>query len=86
MNSAATVEVGTIVRVDLHGRRVGGWVVELTDDRPRGASRDQLRPIAKVTGAGPSAELIELVGVGVGAVGRRGGSGRSSSRRRPTAP
>jgi len=52
------VRIGTIVRVDLHGRRVGGWVVDLVADseiEPAG-----LKPIAKVTGHGPSEELIEL--------------------------
>ena len=61
----ATVEVGTIVRVDLHRRRVGGWVVELTEEPTAGVSRERLKPIVlkpivKVTGAGPSADLIEL--------------------------
>ena len=54
----ATVEVGTIVRVDLHGRRVGGWVIELADEVADGVDADRLKPIAlkpivKVTGAGP---------------------------------
>ncbi len=52
------VRIGTIVRVDLHGRRIGGWVVELLHEsevEPAG-----LKPIAKVTGYGPSDELIEL--------------------------
>lgn len=48
-----------MVRVPLHGRRVGGWVVGLSDvagtDRP-------LRPLAKVTGWGPSPEVLELAG------------------------
>ena len=61
----STVEVGTIVRVDLHGRRVGGWVIELADEVADGVDADRLKPIAlkpivKVTGAGPSAGLIEL--------------------------
>jgi primosomal protein N' (replication factor Y) len=51
------VRVGTIVRVPLHGRRVGGWVVGLGTEPPAGVA---LRPIAKVTGWGPPAELIEL--------------------------
>lgn len=45
------------MRVPLHGRRVRGWVVELADqpetDRP-------LLPIARVSSAGPSPELLEL--------------------------
>ena len=61
----ATVEVGTLVRVDLHGRRVGGWVVELTDEPAPGVGSDEpksiaLKSVLKVTGAGPSADLIDL--------------------------
>lgn len=51
------VRVGTMVRVPLHGRRVGGWVVEDDVTPPPGVT---LRPIAKVTGWGPSADVIEL--------------------------
>src|SRR5436309_5583873 len=51
------LQVGTMVRVSLHGRRVGGWVVatagEPETDRP-------LQPVAKVRGLGPPAEVIEL--------------------------
>lgn len=54
----ADVSVGTIVRVDLHGRRIGAWVVGVLD--PTDAAVVDLKPIAKVTGHGPSAELIEL--------------------------
>ncbi|MGI8984376.1 MAG: hypothetical protein ACR2HM_07575, partial [Acidimicrobiales bacterium] len=54
---APAVRVGTMVRVPLHGRRVGGWVVglaaEAATDRP-------LQPLAKVTGWGPPPELISL--------------------------
>jgi primosomal protein N' (replication factor Y) len=53
-----TVDVGALVRVPLHGRRVGGWVVAL--DPPDAHGRGELKPIAKLTGAGPSAELIAL--------------------------
>jgi primosomal protein N' (replication factor Y) len=54
---ADQVRVGTIVRVSLHGRRVGGWVVGLADE----ASTDRpLQPVAKVTGWGPPAELVAL--------------------------
>jgi primosomal protein N' (replication factor Y) (superfamily II helicase) len=68
------VEVGTIVRISLAGRRVGGWVIgvrdEVTDDGeaigmdetwPAPAVRPQvLKPLAKVTGRGPSPEVVEL--------------------------
>jgi len=66
------VRVGAMVRVTLHGRRVGGWVVgEGVDPAEAGADGTQarapgsrrtiaLQPIAKVTGWGPSAEVIDL--------------------------
>ena len=53
------MRVGTIVRVDLHGRRVGGWVVAVDDVEEAPATR-QLKPIAKVTGDGPARNLVEL--------------------------
>ncbi len=55
---AAAVEVGTIVRVLLHGRRVRGWVV--ADHVEPAAGPDQLRPLLTVVSAGPPAELVEL--------------------------
>lgn len=57
---AGAVEVGSIVRVELHGRRIGGWVVAL--DPPDALAAADLKPIAKVTGHGPSAAVIELAG------------------------
>lgn len=54
---ASRVSVGTRVRIALGPRRVGGWVVEVGVDPPAGVD---LRPIAKVTGHGPSTELIDL--------------------------
>ena len=51
------VRVGTIVRIPLHGRRVGGWVVADGVEPPAGVS---VRPLAKVTGWGPPSELVEL--------------------------
>ena len=54
---AAEVRIGTMVRVSLNGRRIGGWVVGLAEsaatDRP-------LQPIAKVTGWGPPADVVAL--------------------------
>lgn len=47
-----------MVRVELHGRRIGGWVIELPETP--GVPVDELKPIAKVRGHGPSADLIEL--------------------------
>jgi primosomal protein N' (replication factor Y) len=51
------VRVGTVVRVELHGRRVGGWVVEDDVEPPPGVT---LRPIAKVTGWGPPPDVVDL--------------------------
>jgi primosomal protein N' (replication factor Y) (superfamily II helicase) len=53
----AHVRVGTPVRVPLHGRRVGGWVVADHVDPPAGVS---LLPVARSGGWGPEPELIEL--------------------------
>ncbi len=54
---ADTVEIGSLVRVDLHGRRVAGWVVALDVDPPEGVA---LRDISKVSSLGPDEHLIEL--------------------------
>jgi primosomal protein N' (replication factor Y) (superfamily II helicase) len=52
------VRVGTKVRVVLGaGRRVGGWVVGVGVEPPAGV---RLRPLAKLSGWGPSAEVIDL--------------------------
>ncbi len=51
------VRVGAQVRIALHGRRVGGWVVADGVEPPEGVT---LRPVAKVTGWGPSADVIDL--------------------------
>ena len=53
------VRVGTMVRIALHGRRVGGWVVADDVEPPPGVT---LRPLAKVTGWGPPADVIDLAG------------------------
>jgi primosomal protein N' (replication factor Y) len=53
------VRVGAMVRVALHGRRVGGWVVADGVEPPPGVT---LRPLAKVTGWGPAAEVLDLAG------------------------
>lgn len=51
------VSVGDVVRVDLHGRRVGGWVVAADVEPDSGIT---LRPLAKVSGRGPSPDVIDL--------------------------
>jgi primosomal protein N' (replication factor Y) len=52
-----SVGVGTIVRVELHGRRVRGWVVDVVDEAAPGVDP---KPLAKVTGAGPPPEVVDL--------------------------
>lgn len=54
----ATAVAGARVRVELSGRRVGGWIIEL--DPADAMPVDGLKPLAKVTGLGPSEELIAL--------------------------
>ncbi|HMJ76279.1 MAG TPA: hypothetical protein VK507_09920 [Iamia sp.] len=51
------VEVGTVVRIDLHGRRVAGWVVEVDVETPPDVD---LKELARVTGVGPSPDLVAL--------------------------
>jgi primosomal protein N' (replication factor Y) len=50
-----SLHVGDRVRVPLHGRTVRGWVVALD-----GATHDELKPIARRLGLGPSPEVVEL--------------------------
>jgi primosomal protein N' (replication factor Y) len=52
------VELGSLVRIPLHGRRVRGWVLEV--DPVADVEASALRQITGVTGCGPTAEIIEL--------------------------
>lgn len=52
------VRVGTLVRIDLHGRRVRGWVVRLGSSAEVPLAR--LKPLAKVSSAGPPSSVVEL--------------------------
>jgi primosomal protein N' (replication factor Y) len=54
---AARLAVGSEVRVVLHGRRVGGWVVEIDVEPPPGLS---LHPLSAVRGWGPPPAIVEL--------------------------
>jgi primosomal protein N' (replication factor Y) len=54
------VRVGTLVRVELHGRRVRGWVVELPPVPADGVDADRLKPLAKVSTQGPPPEVVDL--------------------------
>lgn len=57
MPGAEFVTVGTEVRIELHGRRVGGWVLAVDVQPP---AQVTLRPIAKVRGIGPPQSVVEL--------------------------
>ena len=49
--------VGSLVRIDLHGRRVGGWVIDVDVDP---APDRTLREIRALSSVGPSAEVVAL--------------------------
>jgi primosomal protein N' (replication factor Y) len=55
---AELVGVGTIVRVNLGGRRVRGWVVE--DGVTSEAPPEKLRPLVAAVSAGPPPDIIDL--------------------------
>lgn len=54
---AERIVVGTMVRVELAGRRVGGWVTALDVEPEAGVA---LAPLQKLSGMGPSEEILDL--------------------------
>jgi primosomal protein N' (replication factor Y) (superfamily II helicase) len=58
LDGADAVEIGAIVRVPLHGRRVRGWVLEL--DVEPAVPRDQVLAVLGVVSAGPPPDLVDL--------------------------
>ena len=54
---AGVVVVGTRVRINLHGRRVGGWVTAVGSLIPAGF---ELKPLAGLSGMGPPKEIVDL--------------------------
>lgn len=56
-SGAVPIRIGTVVRVDLRGRRVRGWITALDVTPPEGVS---LSEVKKVSGIGPPADLVEL--------------------------
>jgi primosomal protein N' (replication factor Y) len=59
---AGAARVGALVRVELAGRRVGGWVVELgpAHDLIDVTAGRPLLPLARARGWGPEPEVVEL--------------------------
>lgn len=57
---AHAVRIGTRVRVPLHGRRIGGWVLEVGAAPDVGAA--SLKEVTRVTGLGPAPEVVDLAG------------------------
>lgn len=54
---AERVQVGSIVRIRLGGRRLRGWVTQVGVDPPDGV---KLQPLAGLSGMGPPAEILSL--------------------------
>lgn len=55
----AGAAVGSEVRIELHGRRVGGWITGIGTEPPEGL---ELRELAKLRGVGPEPGLVDLAG------------------------
>lgn len=51
------VRIGDLVRVELHGRRVAGWVIDLD---PSDAHSSGLKPLVKWSSRGPSPDVVDL--------------------------
>ncbi len=55
--SGPPISVGSLVRVQLHGRRTAGWVVAVDVEPPEGV---KLEPILKSSSIGPTDDVVEL--------------------------
>jgi primosomal protein N' (replication factor Y) (superfamily II helicase) len=58
MIGAGLVDVGTMVRISLQGRRVGGWIVAV--DVEPAMDMAKLKPIAKISSIGPGETIVSL--------------------------
>lgn len=56
---AGRILAGSMVRVELAGRRVAAWVTEIDVEPPQGVT---LHPLLKLSGVGPDREMIDLAG------------------------
>lgn len=59
-DSVRGLTVGDRVRVDLNGRRVGGWVVSLSDGSQTGFDNAKLRPLVARSGSGVESGVVDL--------------------------
>lgn len=57
--AGVAVQVGDVVRIPLHGRHVGGWVTAVDVESDPALI---LRMVRKVSGRGPSADILDLAG------------------------
>lgn len=57
---ADRVAVGTLVRIPLHGRRVGGWILDVDPEPDPALGTGALKELTGVTGVGPSGDVIGL--------------------------
>lgn len=57
-----TARVGAKVRVNLNGRRVGGWIIAILSESSDGSQTSpvELKPLLSVQGVGVSADLVGL--------------------------
>lgn len=55
----ARAQIGSLVRISLNGRRVGGWIIGFGPTDP-GRDPAALLPINKITGVGPDQDIIDL--------------------------
>lgn len=58
MLGEAMIGIGTMVRISLQGRRVGGWIVALDVEPAMHVAK--LKPIAKISSLGPGAAIVSL--------------------------
>ena len=58
MVGGALIGIGTIVRISLQGRRVGGWIVAVDVEPAMDVAK--LKPIAKISSIGPGEAIISL--------------------------
>lgn len=57
-----TLGVGDKVRIVLHGRRVGGWVVALSTEPSSGLDVSKIAPVVSRSGASVAPDVVEMSG------------------------